>query len=312
VTSPLHITIAICTYRRPLILRRVLERWRELYALEEAVDLLIINNGNDQPTEDLAAEFAAHLPITHIYEQRPGVSNARNRAIAEATGEVLAYLDDDCLPDASWLPTIREYFQRDENRKIGMLGGQINLHWDMEPPAWYHRKFISSFSGMDYPAGDYQPQSSDQWLGEGNCAFWRERLTEMGGFNPKLGRVKKLLISNEGNELRERLESAGWETWYSSRMPVAHIVFEERLKSSNWILKRNFWGGVSQQIQQVQQGAPPPTLRDYWRMASAIITGGDLRYMRRAEHNDHATLERAMQAQYRLGVLYAMIRHRWP
>ncbi|GHB95356.1 glycosyltransferase family A protein [Cerasicoccus arenae] len=306
---PLTYTVAICTYRRPQMLERTLKRWHEHFGNDSDVEILIINNGLDLETERLASQSFGCNPIIHVYEPQAGVSHARNAAINAAKSDVLAFLDDDCLVDATWMPSLRERFEADTDRTMGLLGGPINLHWDSPPPSWYHPRFIGCYSGMHWGEGDFQLTSSNQWLGEGNCAYWLSRIKEFGGFTVRLGRKKNQLLSNEGNELRQRIEAKGYEIWYTSKMLVSHIVFEERTRSSNWMLKRNFWSGVSYEIQELHLNRQTKSMRRFVQLLKQIIRQ-DLRYFRFREINDFEQLERAMQAYQRLGMLYAMIRYR--
>ncbi|WP_269541307.1 glycosyltransferase [Cerasicoccus fimbriatus] len=305
---PLNYTVAICTYRRAEILKRVLDHWFDVYP-KESVQFIIINNGMDEATRRLAEEHAFAHAIEHVFEDRAGVSHARNKAIECAKGDVLIYLDDDCLVDPSWLPSVRQHFESDTRKQIGMLGGAIKLQWDFEPPSWYHPQFISSFSGTDYPPGDYEVTSAEQWLGEGNSAYWKSHLVEVGRFSTDLGRVKDCLLSNEGNELRVRLETKGYQTWYSSTMSVSHIVFEERLRSPKWLLKRNFWGGVSHKIQEMRHNGVANCGKELRYLIKYALLR-DVPHLCPGSSPSYEKLSRACQAYFRVGLLYAIVRYR--
>jgi len=77
---------------------------RCLSAIEEgsypASQIIAVDNGS---TEDVAPVKAAHPNVTWMEEPKPGSYAARNRGLAEATGEVLAFTDSDCLPHRDWL-----------------------------------------------------------------------------------------------------------------------------------------------------------------------------------------------------------------
>ncbi len=93
------LSVAICTRNRPATLRRCLD---SLFPLQEqyGFELLVIDNA---PSDNATADFVKSSErVRYIVEERPGLDFARNRAMTEATGQLLAYLDDDVVVDAGW------------------------------------------------------------------------------------------------------------------------------------------------------------------------------------------------------------------
>jgi glycosyltransferase involved in cell wall biosynthesis len=103
--SDLTITVVICTRNRPTLLRKCLEGIAHLERAPDAV-VVVDNTSGDKETEALAKEFAA------VYKSEPtqGLSRARNRGLAESNSEIVAYLDDDAVPDQHWLNFLLEPF----------------------------------------------------------------------------------------------------------------------------------------------------------------------------------------------------------
>lgn len=94
----LTVTLVICTRNRAAELRACLEKVRELDPPADEV-LVVDNSPGDDATRAAAEQFGARYTI----EPMQGLSRARNRGIRESTGDVVAYLDDDAVPDARWL-----------------------------------------------------------------------------------------------------------------------------------------------------------------------------------------------------------------
>ena len=68
-------------------------------------EVLVIDNA---PSDDATAELVKTFPgVRYVPEPRPGLDFARNRAWIEATGELIAYLDDDVIVDSGWLAGLR-------------------------------------------------------------------------------------------------------------------------------------------------------------------------------------------------------------
>ena len=64
------------------------------------LEILIVDNA---PSDERTRELAAHWSeVRYVREPRPGLNFARNRALQEASGEILAFLDDDVIVDQHW------------------------------------------------------------------------------------------------------------------------------------------------------------------------------------------------------------------
>lgn len=103
---PLSITVAICTRERPYSLERCL---KSLSASSLVPDqILVIDNA---PRTDATRLIVARFPGVRYYcEPRPGLSAARNAALATAETDIVAFTDDDVVIHADWLARLRESF----------------------------------------------------------------------------------------------------------------------------------------------------------------------------------------------------------
>ena len=86
----MRIDVAICTWNRSRLLAPTLERLREL-EVPQHVDwqVIVVDNNCTDDTAATLQRFAGRLPLRTTFEPRPGHSNARNRAVAEATGDLV-------------------------------------------------------------------------------------------------------------------------------------------------------------------------------------------------------------------------------
>lgn len=110
------------------------------------VEFLLIDNRRAVPDDDRLPELmAGRSRIRVIREVRPGISAARNAGISAATGEIIAFTDDDVLVDPGWLRAIGSRFTNDPN--LDAVTGLI-LPAEMETPAqiWFER-YYGGFSG---------------------------------------------------------------------------------------------------------------------------------------------------------------------
>jgi glucosyl-dolichyl phosphate glucuronosyltransferase len=94
------ITVAICTLNRAESLRRTLESLAAMRVPGELDwELVIINNGCTDHTDDVIKTFAGRLPIQREFEPQHGHSRARNHAVDIAKGDYIVWTDDDVIVD---------------------------------------------------------------------------------------------------------------------------------------------------------------------------------------------------------------------
>jgi GT2 family glycosyltransferase len=184
------VTVAVCTRDRPQDLACCLEA---LGALRyPALELLVVDNA--PATGDTEHLVLARPGVRYVREARPGLDWARNRAIAEATGDILAFTDDDVVVEPGWVAALAAVF-RDDPRVAAVTG--LVLPLELETPAQRLFEDYRSFGrggariraemapGTGSVAARYGATGS---FGTGaNMAFRRRLFDELGGFDPCLG-----------------------------------------------------------------------------------------------------------------------------
>src|SRR5688500_3500637 len=97
---PMQVTVIICTRNRADQLRRTLESAAAVDTPEHVSwELLVVDNGSTDHTPEVVESFSGRLPIRRVSEPEAGLSNARNRGVAEAKGDYICWTDDDVLID---------------------------------------------------------------------------------------------------------------------------------------------------------------------------------------------------------------------
>ncbi len=134
--APHHICVCVCTYKRPEYLKRLLE---ELAVQETGglftVSAVITDNDVSRSAETIVREFAAAspLPVRYCVETRQNVPLARNRALENASGDYIAFLDDDEFPAPRWLLTLLETCNK---RGVAGVLGPVKPYFDEKTPTW--------------------------------------------------------------------------------------------------------------------------------------------------------------------------------
>ena len=134
--KPNHIAVCVCTYKRPQMLQRLLD---DLSVQETGgafeFSIVVMDNDPSQSAEPVVSAFATRSSILVIYavEPRQGICRVRNRAIEYATGNFIAFIDDDEFPDRRWL---LELFRTCNVDGVDGVLGPVLRHFDEKPPQW--------------------------------------------------------------------------------------------------------------------------------------------------------------------------------
>lgn len=104
----MRVEVCVCTYKRRELLKTLLPRLVRQAAPGVCLSLLIVDNDPDGTAKEIVSEFArcCSYPVRYCYEGAKNISMARNRVLREATGEYLAFIDDDEIPSENWVPRL--------------------------------------------------------------------------------------------------------------------------------------------------------------------------------------------------------------
>jgi succinoglycan biosynthesis protein ExoM len=131
-----HIDVCVCTYRRPRLLQRLLEALCDLDTGGLfTYSIVIADNDRLESSRPVVSAFAdrCQLPIAYCVEPRQNIALARNKAVEQATGDFVAFIDDDEFPTRTWLLNLFETCLR--YAADGALG-PVRPHFDETPPKW--------------------------------------------------------------------------------------------------------------------------------------------------------------------------------
>lgn len=227
--SPVDITIVIGSYNRADMLAETLA---SLTALDTELpggerftyEVVAIDNASTDNTGEVIARFAegehgTAERVCGFHESSPGVTHARNRGLAEAAGDWIAFHDDDQRAHPQWLVELQGLTRR---RDLKVVGGAVHLSL----PEGNERQLAGScrvLLGEKVGWVEEQPYTRKRIPGTNNLMIHRSVIEQVGVFDT---RIKD---GGEDADLYRRIRSAGYEAWYTPTAIVYHLIPEPRL-----------------------------------------------------------------------------------
>lgn len=227
-------SVIVPTYNRVEALRRCLDAIAAQSADRRRYEVIVVDNDSCDNTSEMVAAFAASHPeliVKYFVEPKQGVSHARNRAVMEARGEILCFLDDDSPPSCVWLDVLLSAFEDDT---VGCAGGPSVLDYqNQDRPPWLHGDLQGLLSGYGLPYDRPTVLSSFAEFPLGcNVAFRRALFTTLGLLRTDLDRCRNGVLAAGDTEMVDRVHQAGWRIMYLPAAKVYHLVGPERLTKS--------------------------------------------------------------------------------
>ncbi|WMT87941.1 glycosyltransferase family 2 protein [Pelagibacterium sp. 26DY04] len=226
------ISVVICTHstsRLPLV-RDALASVQ--IQTRPAHEIIVVVDHNQTVADALASDDTNVRVIPNTGPQ--GLSSARNCGVAAATGDIIAFIDDDARAAPDWLEKLLEIYR---TRDVLAVGGYIEPVWPGGRPSWWPEEF-DWVVGCSY-RGQPETAASVRNLIGCNMSFRRMAFDVCGGFSETLGRVGADGGGCEETELCIRAQSAFplSRILYDPAVRVRHRIDPERV-SWRYFVKR--------------------------------------------------------------------------
>jgi len=249
--SAVQISAIICTHNREQYLAAAIDSL--LAQTIENYEVIVVDNASTDKTADIAKARLNHPKVRYIYEEKLGLSIARNTGAAAAKGQIVAYLDDDAEASKGWLEALMAAFNSDEH--VAIAGGKVTLIWPPQttPPEWISNDLSSSLGLYDLGSEQVYIQRPELTPRGLNYAVRKSFLETIGGFDTHLGRVGKNLLSNEEQQMTRLALENNWKVAYVPEALAAHNVAPARMKPG-WFLSRSWWQGISESYREQASG----------------------------------------------------------
>ena len=221
-----RVSVVISTLDRPVLLARCLDALASGAVLP--AEVVVVDQGDHVAVASVLDEVRPRLAVVHVRDDGRGLSRSQNLGVRAASGDVVAIVDDDCVPDASWVEVIESAFA---SGTVDLVSGRILPL----PPAGDRTEAVSSRLATERrehrrPALPWEVGSG------GSFAVWRDRYLAVGGNDERLGTGAPGRAGND-MDLFHRLLRAGAVARYEPALVVQHersTVAERRSRRGSY------------------------------------------------------------------------------
>ena len=222
-----HISVCICTFKRDELLARLLNKLQcQITEGEFTFSVVVADNDSAQSADQVVRDVsqATGLKINYCVEPEQNIAMVRNKALQNADGDMIAFIDDDEVPVENWL---RDLFSTLRTSGAAGVLGPVKPYFDHDPPAWVRKGGF--FDRPDYPTG-----TKLRWneCRTGNVLFRKKILGLVDvPFRPEFG------TAGEDMDFFRRMIEKGCQFIWCSEAVAYELVPEARCKRS-FLLKR--------------------------------------------------------------------------
>ncbi|MCG6137378.1 MAG: hormogonium polysaccharide biosynthesis glycosyltransferase HpsE [Nostoc sp. LLA-1] len=233
-TEKFDFTVSIPTYNGANRLPELLERLRnQLYIEKISWEIIVVDNNSTDNTSQLIQYYQKNwqcpFPLKYYFEEQQGAAYARKKAVLEARGEFIGFLDDDNYPVLTWVSAAYSFSKEYPN--VGAYGSQIHPDWEVEPPEEFHR--IAPFLAITERGNIPLLYESNKKLLPPSAGLVVRKQAWLDNVPNKpilTGRVTGNMLTSEDLEMLCYIQKAGWEIWYNPEMEIFHKIPGSRLQ----------------------------------------------------------------------------------
>ena len=236
-STEIHISVCICAYKRPQMLSNLLNKLQDQVTENQFThSTVVVDNDASQSAREVVKGWQdkSVIPIDYHCEPEQNIALARNKAIANAKGNFIAFIDDDEFPDNTWLINLIK--TQLKYKSAGVLG-PFKPYFEVQPPQWITKSKICERSS--FPTGTILNNSNQTRTG--NVLLSKKLFTDQPlSFNPEFGRT-----GGEDVDFFSRMMNKGLIFVWCNEANVYEIVPPERFKKSFYLKKALLRGEVN-------------------------------------------------------------------
>jgi glycosyltransferase involved in cell wall biosynthesis len=235
-----RVSVVVCSFNGE---RTLADTLAGVCALEYPdCEVIVVDDGSTDETAAIAARFGARVVST----ENRGLSSARNTGMSEATGEIVAYTDDDARPDPHWLVYLVTAFRAGHHAAVGGP--------NLPPPDGLVPACVAAAPGG--PQHVLLSDNEAEHIPGCNAAFLRRALHEVGGFD------LRFRVAGDDVDLCWRLQDAGHTIGFA---PAAVVWHHPRTSVRAYLRQQRGYGKAEAMLERKWPERYNPTGHLSWR-----------------------------------------------
>ncbi|MFA9516096.1 glucosyl-dolichyl phosphate glucuronosyltransferase [Halopenitus sp. H-Gu1] len=240
----MKVSVVVCTYtmdRYEVFTEAVESVLEQTY---DPIEVVLVIDGNDEVYKHVQEDFGREENVVvHNNDENRGISYSRTKGAELASGDIVAFIDDDGVAEEDWIETLVETY---EGTDAIAVGGDVKPNWVDEKPDFFPEEFYW-LVGCVEPGFAEDGEEVRNTYGS-NISYRREEFLEVGGYDPNTGRKgDKHLQAHEAPVGIRLLEEYGQGMVFTEDAVVHHTLFEYRGDFA-WLVSRSFWQGYSKRV----------------------------------------------------------------
>jgi len=240
----MKVSVVVCTYsmdRYEVFCDAVDSVLEQTY---EPVEVVLVVDGNETVHERVRDEYGdVENVVLHNNDENRGISYSRTKGAELASGEIVAFIDDDAAAESDWVAQLVEVYEETDAIAVG---GDVKPNWQSRKPDFFPEEFYW-LVGVVEPGFAEDGEEVRNTYGS-NISYRREEFLEVGGYDPNTGRKgDRHLQAHEAPVGIRLLEEYGQGMVFTEDAVVHHKLFDYR-GEFDWLVSRSFWQGYSKRV----------------------------------------------------------------
>jgi len=218
------VSVVVCTYNRRGMLEECLESLFSQSYPKNKYEIIVVDSSDDA-NETIGKKYEEKSPVKlkYIIQKPPkGIAAARNLGIEKASGEIVCFIDDDCIADRCWIAGLVSFFS---DKNVGGVGGRITPY----KSNLLLEKYTNTIEEHNQAKFFY----SKKYIITANAAYRKKILQIVGGFDVNLKAFEDVDISI-------RIQLKGFKLKYN---PDA-VVYHRHLTTLKGLIKQQYFRGI--------------------------------------------------------------------
>lgn len=243
----MKVSVVVCTYtmdRYDVFTEAVESALAQTY---EQIEVVLVIDGNPEVYDRAVAEYCdqEHVVI-HDNDENRGISYSRTKGAELASGDIVAFIDDDGVAEADW---ITKHVETYEETDAVAVAGYVAPNWQTEKPDFFPEEFYWLVGCTEL---GFAEDGEEIRNGYGsNVSYRRDVFLNVGGYDMNTGRKGDRHIQAHEAPVGIRIrEEYGKGIIYTADAIVYHTLFDYR-GEFRWLLFRSFWQGFSKRVMEL-------------------------------------------------------------